>query len=76
MESCLWLEQKLATYKRILVLISHSQDFMNEVSISSRGAGSQRGRRDIGKGGAESKKGEPEPEPAVVLLVGARCART
>eukprot|EP01052_Picozoa_sp_SAG31_P011452 SAG31_NODE_648_length_13204_cov_57.612908_6_plen_858_part_00 len=31
MESCLWLEDKLATYKRILVLISHSQDFMNTV---------------------------------------------
>ena len=31
MESCLWLEAKLATYRRILVLTSHSQDFMNEV---------------------------------------------
>ena len=31
MESCLWLEAKLATYARILVLTSHSQDFMNEV---------------------------------------------
>jgi ATP-binding cassette subfamily F protein 2 len=31
MESCLWLEDKLAQYKRILVLISHSQDFMNTV---------------------------------------------
>jgi ATP-binding cassette subfamily F protein 2 len=31
MESCLWLEAKLALYTRILVLTSHSQDFMNEV---------------------------------------------
>jgi ATP-binding cassette subfamily F protein 2 len=31
MESCLWLEAKLAQYARILVLTSHSQDFMNEV---------------------------------------------
>jgi ATP-binding cassette subfamily F protein 2 len=31
MESCLWLEARLAKYNRILILISHSQDFMNEV---------------------------------------------
>ena len=58
MESCLWLEQKLATYKRILVLISHSQDFMNEVSISSRGWGG--GQRDRGcrkRGTERARKG-------------------
>ena len=31
MESTLWLEGRLAKYKRILVVISHSQDFLNEV---------------------------------------------
>lgn len=31
LEACVWLEQELAKYKRILVMISHSQDFLNGV---------------------------------------------
>ncbi len=31
LEACVWLEEELKTYKHILVLISHSQDFMNGV---------------------------------------------
>ena len=31
LEACVWLEQELSAYKRILVLISHSQDFLNGV---------------------------------------------
>jgi ATP-binding cassette subfamily F protein 2 len=31
LEACVWLEEYLKTYKRILVLISHSQDFLNSV---------------------------------------------
>jgi len=31
LEACVWLEEELKTYKNILVLISHSQDFMNGV---------------------------------------------
>mmetsp|Transcript_88948 Transcript_88948/g.133361 ORF Transcript_88948/g.133361 Transcript_88948/m.133361 type:complete len:626 (-) Transcript_88948:122-1999(-) len=31
MESCVWLEQYLAKYPAIVVLVSHSQDFMNGV---------------------------------------------
>ncbi|ODM89436.1 ATP-binding cassette sub-family F member 2 [Orchesella cincta] len=31
LEACVWLEEELKTYKRILVIISHSQDFMNTV---------------------------------------------
>lgn len=31
LESCVWLEDYLATYKKILVVISHSQDFLNGV---------------------------------------------
>lgn len=31
LEACVWLEEELAQYKRILVLISHSQDFLNGV---------------------------------------------
>lgn len=31
LEACVWLEEELAAYSRILVLISHSQDFMNGV---------------------------------------------
>jgi len=31
LEACVWLEDHLKTYDRILVLISHSQDFMNGV---------------------------------------------
>ena len=31
MESVLWLEQHLAQFKKILLLVSHSQDFMNSV---------------------------------------------
>merc|ERR1712008_97503 len=30
-EACVWLEEELKTYKQILVVISHSQDFMNGV---------------------------------------------
>eukprot|EP01125_Pyxidicula_operculata_P021212 TRINITY_DN8090_c0_g1_i1.p1 TRINITY_DN8090_c0_g1~~TRINITY_DN8090_c0_g1_i1.p1 ORF type:complete len:594 (-),score=174.81 TRINITY_DN8090_c0_g1_i1:326-2107(-) len=31
LEACVWLEEYLKTYNRILVVISHSQDFMNGV---------------------------------------------
>jgi len=31
LEACVWLEDYLSTYNKILVLISHSQDFMNSV---------------------------------------------
>lgn len=31
LDACVWLEEELRTYKRILVLISHSQDFLNGV---------------------------------------------
>ena len=30
-EACVWLEEELKTYNRILVLVSHSQDFLNSV---------------------------------------------
>lgn len=29
LNACVWLEEELKTYKRILVVISHSQDFLN-----------------------------------------------
>merc|ERR1712117_297944 len=31
LEACVWLEEELKSYKTILVLISHSQDFLNGV---------------------------------------------
>lgn len=31
LEACVWLEDYLATYKNILMVISHSQDFLNAV---------------------------------------------
>src|SRR5688572_21873297 len=31
LEACVWLEEYLKTYNRILVIISHSQDFLNNV---------------------------------------------
>lgn len=31
LEACVWLEEELKGYKRILVLVSHSQDFLNGV---------------------------------------------
>ncbi|XP_041365113.1 ATP-binding cassette sub-family F member 2-like [Gigantopelta aegis] len=31
LNACVWLEEELKTYKRILVIISHSQDFLNGV---------------------------------------------
>jgi ATP-binding cassette subfamily F protein 2 len=31
LEACVWLEEYLKTYTRILVLVSHSQDFLNNV---------------------------------------------
>lgn len=31
LEACVWLEDYLATYKNILIVISHSQDFLNGV---------------------------------------------
>lgn len=33
-ESCVWIKQELSSYKRILVLISHKQDFLNDVCTS------------------------------------------
>ena len=35
LEACVWLENYLATYDRCLVVISHSQDFLNGVRHSS-----------------------------------------
>lgn len=31
LEACVWLERELKNFKRILVIISHSQDFLNGV---------------------------------------------
>ncbi|VDK80505.1 unnamed protein product [Litomosoides sigmodontis] len=31
LEACVWLEKELAAYKRTLLIVSHSQDFMNGV---------------------------------------------
>jgi ATP-binding cassette subfamily F protein 2 len=31
LEACVWLEETLAKFERILILVSHSQDFMNGV---------------------------------------------
>ncbi|CAJ0577055.1 unnamed protein product, partial [Mesorhabditis spiculigera] len=31
LEACVWLEEELAKYKRCLLIVSHSQDFMNGV---------------------------------------------
>jgi ATP-binding cassette subfamily F protein 2 len=31
LEACVWLEEYLATYSKILIVISHSQDFLNGV---------------------------------------------
>ncbi|XP_055354247.1 ATP-binding cassette sub-family F member 2-like [Paramacrobiotus metropolitanus] len=31
LDACVWLEEELKSYKRILVVISHSQDFLNGV---------------------------------------------
>jgi len=31
LEACVWLEEELKNYKRILLLVSHSQDFLNGV---------------------------------------------
>ncbi len=31
LEACVWLEDYLSTYNKILIVISHSQDFLNGV---------------------------------------------
>lgn len=31
LEACVWLEGELSQYKRTLLIVSHSQDFMNGV---------------------------------------------
>lgn len=31
LEACVWLEEYLAKFKRILLMVSHSQDFLNGV---------------------------------------------
>eukprot|EP00928_Gymnodinium_smaydae_P100037 TRINITY_DN970_c2_g1_i3.p1 TRINITY_DN970_c2_g1~~TRINITY_DN970_c2_g1_i3.p1 ORF type:complete len:610 (-),score=156.76 TRINITY_DN970_c2_g1_i3:249-2078(-) len=31
LEACVWLEQHLSTYKKCLIVVSHSQDFLNTV---------------------------------------------
>lgn len=31
LDACVWLEEELKEYKRILVIVSHSQDFLNNV---------------------------------------------
>ena len=31
LDACVWLETELAQYKRCLLIVSHSQDFMNNV---------------------------------------------
>jgi ATP-binding cassette subfamily F protein 2 len=32
LDACVWLEEELKNYKRILVIVSHSQDFLNGVT--------------------------------------------
>lgn len=34
LEACVWLEEELKNYKRILVIVSHSQDFLNGVTTN------------------------------------------
>jgi ABC-type molybdenum transport system ATPase subunit/photorepair protein PhrA len=31
LDACVWLEEELRNYKRILIMVSHSQDFLNGV---------------------------------------------
>ncbi len=31
LDACVWLEEELKNYRRILVIVSHSQDFLNNV---------------------------------------------
>jgi ATP-binding cassette subfamily F protein 2 len=31
LDACVWLENELSQYKRSLIIISHSQDFLNNV---------------------------------------------
>lgn len=31
LDACVWLEEELKNYKRILIVVSHSQDFLNGV---------------------------------------------
>ncbi|KAL1456909.1 hypothetical protein WDU94_001596 [Cyamophila willieti] len=35
LDACVWLEEELKTYKRILVIISHSQDFLNGICTNT-----------------------------------------
>jgi len=35
LESCVWLEEYLKSYPRTLIVISHSQDFLNEITNST-----------------------------------------
>lgn len=35
LDACVWLEEELKTYKRILVMVSHSQDFLNGVCTNT-----------------------------------------
>jgi ATP-binding cassette subfamily F protein 2 len=35
LEACVWLEEYLANYKKILVVVSHSQDFLNGVCTNT-----------------------------------------
>lgn len=35
LEACVWLEEELKEYKRILVIVSHSQDFLNGVCTNT-----------------------------------------
>ncbi len=35
LDACVWLEEELKNYKRILMLVSHSQDFLNGVCTNT-----------------------------------------
>ncbi|KAI6241653.1 BMA-ABCF-2, isoform b [Aphelenchoides fujianensis] len=35
LDACVWLETELAQYKRALVIVSHSQDFMNNICTNT-----------------------------------------
>lgn len=35
LDACVWLEEELKSYKRILVIISHSQDFLNGICTNT-----------------------------------------
>ncbi len=69
LEACVWLEEYLANYKKCLVLVSHSQDFLNGVCTNIIWLTFQKLTYYTGKGKIMDLSLSMRPPPLICFLI-------